>query len=66
MSFLAPKVPKAPTPIAPPPVPTLDQAAIRAEDEMRMRRRRGRSPYILAGRVKAAAPTVASKVLTGQ
>lgn len=66
MSFLSPKVPKAPAPVVAPPVPTVDQAAVRAEDEMRMRRRRGRSPYILAGRVKAAAPTVASKVLTGQ
>lgn len=66
MSFLAPKMPKAPTPVAPPPVPTVDQAAVRAEDEMRLRRRRGRGPYVVAGKTGSAAPTVATKVLTGQ
>lgn len=68
MSFMKPKMPKAPTPIAPPPVPTVDQAAVRAEDEMRIRRRRGRGPYVVAGKLggKGAAPTVATKVLTGQ
>lgn len=66
MSFLKPKMPKAPTPIAPPPVPTVDQAAVRAEDEMRIRRRRGRGPYVVAGKKAGAAPTVATKVLTGQ
>lgn len=68
MSFLSPKMPKAPTPVAPPPVPTVDQAAVRAEDEMRIRRRRGRGPYVVAGKLgsKGAAPTVATKVLTGQ
>jgi len=66
MSFMKPKMPKAPTPIAPPPVPTVDQAAVRAEDEMRIRRRRGRGPYVVAGKTGGAAPTVATKVLTGQ
>jgi hypothetical protein len=50
MSFMRPKIPKAPTPVTPPPVPTVDQAAVRAEDEMRVRRRRGRGPYVLAGK----------------
>lgn len=66
MSFMSPKVPKAPTPIAPPPVPTVDQAAVRAEQDMRLRRRKGRSAYIMAGRTGGIAPTVASKQLTGQ
>lgn len=66
MSFMKPKIPKAPTPVAPPPVPTVDQAAVRAEDEMRVRRRRGRGPYVLAGKTKSAAPSVATKQLTGQ
>lgn len=63
------KRPKAPAPPAPPPpVPTVDQAAVRAEDEMRVRRRRGRGPYVVAGKLgsKGVAPTVATKSLTGQ
>ena len=63
---MRPKIPKAPAVVAPPPVPTVDQAAVRAEDEMRLRRRRGRGPYTVAGKLKSAAPTVATKQLTGQ
>ena len=37
-----------------------------AEDEMRFRRRRGRGPYVVAGKTGGVAPTVATKVLTGQ
>lgn len=39
---------------------------MRAEDDMRLRRRRGRGPYVVAGKTRSAAPTVASKNLTGQ
>jgi hypothetical protein len=62
--FKSPKAPPLPPP--PPPVPTVDEAAVRAEDELRLRRRKGRGPYIMAGRTKSAAPTVATKNLTGQ
>lgn len=66
MSFFAPKVPKAPKVIAPPPTPTIDEAAMRAEDEMRVRRRRGRGAFVVAGKTRGAAPVVATKQLTGQ
>ena len=62
--FKSPKAPPMPAP--PPPVPTIDEAAVRAEDEMRMRRRRGRSPYIMAGKTPQMAPVVARNTLTGQ
>ena len=65
MSFLAPKPPKMPTPVAPPPVPTVDDAAARADDEMRRRRRRGRAPFVLAGRSSLGQPQVGTKTLTG-
>lgn len=62
------KAPKTPTPTAPPAAPTVDQAAVRAEDENRLRRRRGRSPYVLAGRMGSQAGTVnvGTKSLTGE
>jgi hypothetical protein len=66
MSFLKPKIPAAPKIVAPPPTPTIDEAAVRAEDEMRIRRRRGRGAYVVAGKNRSAAPTVATKQLTGQ
>lgn len=62
--FKSPKAPPLPPP--PPPVPTVDEAAMRAEDDMRLRRRRGRGPYVVAGKGKSAPPVVASKNLTGQ
>jgi hypothetical protein len=68
MSFLTPwkqSTPKAPVAQAPPPVPTVDDAAARADDELRQRRRRGRAPYVLAGKTSSAAPTVGSKTLLG-
>lgn len=62
------KAPKTPTVEAPPPAPTVDQAAVRAEDENRLRRRRGRSPYVLAGRMGSSGGTVnvGTKSLTGE
>lgn len=45
--------------------PTIDQAAQRAEDEMRLRRRRGRQAYMVR-RGDTAQPTVGTKTLTGQ
>jgi hypothetical protein len=66
MSFFARQsVPKAPVPQAPPPVPTVDQAAVRADEELRLRRRRGRAPYVLAGKSPAGAPPVGVKPLLG-
>lgn len=62
--FSKPKSPKLPPP--PPPVPTVDEAQERADMEMRGRRRRGRAPYILAGKSSGAAPTVATKTMVGQ
>lgn len=64
------KQPKAPKPQALPeqvPTPTIDQAANRAEDDVRMRRRKGRSAYMLRKEGSSnAAPRVATKTLTGQ
>ena len=45
--------------------PTIDQAAQRAEDEMRLRRRRGRQAYMVRGS-NATQPAVGTKTLTGQ
>lgn len=46
------------------PTPTIDQAAQRAEDDMRLRRRRGRQQYMV--RQEPGTPGVATKTLTGQ
>lgn len=56
----APAVQEAPT------APTVDQAAQRAEEDLRLRRRRGRSAYIFSGRTSTTQPTVGVKTLTGQ
>lgn len=48
------------------PTPTVDQAAQNAEDELRLRRRKGRSQYQLTQPGSLAAPTVGTKQLTGQ
>lgn len=61
--FKTPKMPKMPDP--PPPVPTIDDAAKRADDELRMRRRKGRAAYVMAGKTPQAAPVVGQKTLTG-
>lgn len=62
--FKSPKPPPAPKP--PPPVPTVDEAAVRAEDEMRLRRRKGRRAFVMAGKTPQAAPVVGRNTLTGQ
>jgi len=50
------------------PTPTIDQASQNAEDDMRLRRRRGRAAYNLSrgnGSSMPAAPNVGTKTLTG-
>ena len=66
MSFLMPKPPKAPTPVIPPPAPTIDVAARAAEDAMRLRRRKGRGGYVFGGKAPAAPISAGTKALTGQ
>lgn len=65
------KQPKAPKPQKLPeatPTPTVDEAANRAEEDMRGRRRRGRSQYMLSKKQSGASMmnTAAVKQLTGQ
>jgi hypothetical protein len=49
------------------PTPTIDQASQNAEDEMRLRRRKGRQRYInTQGQQNIATPTVGTKTLVGQ
>lgn len=52
------------------PTPTIDQASQKAEDDMRLRRRRGRSQYSnlsrQGGMGAPATPNVGVKTLTGQ
>lgn len=74
MGFLSMfKKPKAPQPATMPnqpqqatATPTIDQAAQRAEEEQRMRRRRGRQQYMLTRKAEMGAPTVGTKTLVGQ
>lgn len=47
MGFLSPKVPAAQAPVAPPPVPQIDDVAVRRMDADRALRRRGRGTTIL-------------------
>lgn len=50
------------------PTPTIDQASQNAEDDMRLRRRRGRAAYNVSrngGNSSPAAPVVGTKTLTG-
>lgn len=64
------KQPKAPKPQKLPestPTPTVDQAAQRAEEDNRMRRRKGRKAYLLRPQGGASSgASVATKTLTGQ
>lgn len=64
------KMPKAPKPAKMPaeqPTPTIDQAAQQAEEQNRMRRRKGRGAYMLNRQsTGAGSPAVATKTLTGQ
>lgn len=62
------KMPKAPKPQQMPaeqPTPTIDQASQQAEEQNRMRRRKGRGAYVLS-RQSAGTPNSAAKTLTGQ
>lgn len=48
------------------PTPTIDQAAQNAEDEMRLRRRKGRQRYQLTqGQSNVSTPNVGTKTLLG-
>lgn len=64
------KQPKAPKPQELPketPTPTVDQAAQNSEDQLRMRRRKGRNAYMLQKQgAQSVPPTVGTKTLTGQ
>lgn len=63
------KMPKAPKPqqlAQETPTPTVDQAAQRAEESNRMRRRKGRQQFMVSRQAGNVAPTVATKTLTGQ
>lgn len=63
------KMPKAPKPAELPkntPTPTIDQAAQLAEEQNRLRRRRGRQNYMLAQRDQVGPPSVGTKTLVGQ
>jgi hypothetical protein len=62
--FKAPKQ-KPPTITPPPPVPTVDAARERADEEFRRLRRRGRAAYVMAGRSPRQSPVVGGKTLTG-
>lgn len=48
------------------PTPTIDQAAQNAEDDLRLRRRRGRASMVKTQRADVASPNVATKTLVGQ
>lgn len=67
--FSRPKAPKNNTTIVQQevtPTPTIDQATQSAEDEMRLRRRKGRQRYQLTrGQQNVSAPVVGQKTLTG-
>lgn len=67
--FSRPKAPKITTVTQETtPTPTIDQATQKAEDDMRLRRRRGREKYNLSrqgGQGAPAAPNVGTKTLTG-
>lgn len=49
-----------------PQAPTIDQASQNAEDQNRMRRRRGRQQYIRTSPQGIGQPNVGTKTLTGQ
>lgn len=60
----APKPPKPPEP--PPPPPTVDEARQSAENEQRLRRRKGRAANILTGKDGVSEePTVGTHALLG-
>lgn len=47
------------------PTPTIDMAAQRAEDDLRLRRRRGRAAMVKTQPGQVASPNVATKTLLG-
>lgn len=64
--FTKPDVPKLPTPAAPPPPPTVEDAGVKAEqDADALKKRRGRAATILTGQDGASAPNVGTKSLLG-
>lgn len=64
--FSKPKVPKAPPVVAPPPVPTVDDAAKNTQEADLLRRRRGRAASMVNGASgDASTPSVGTKMLLG-
>lgn len=59
------KTPKPPAQVAAPPVPTIDDAAMRDEQFRKMSRRMGRRASLLSNPAATAAPGVAAKTLLG-
>lgn len=60
--------PKNPKPQALPeatPTPTIDQASQNAEEQLRLRRRKGRASFMLRRDGDMAQPNVGTKTLTG-
>lgn len=58
--------PKMPTPVAPPPTPTIDDAAQSRDANDVMRRRKGRAAALYAGKNGGGVgATSAAKILTG-
>lgn len=65
--FKQPKPPKPQTLPEATPTPTIDQAAQNAEEQLRLRRRKGRNAYMLKpSSTSSVAPTVGTKTLVGQ
>lgn len=64
--FSRPKPPKITQVVQETPqAPTIDQAAQQAEDQMRLRRRRGRAAYTKTNPQSLGQPNVGTKTLTG-
>lgn len=61
--FSSPKTPKIPAPVPP---PTLDQASLNAEQNDRLRQRKGRASTLLSPDVSERAAPVLQKSLLGQ
>ncbi len=59
------KTPKPPAQLPPPPVPTVDEAAMRDENFRKLSRRMGRRATLSSSPSANAAPSVAAKTLLG-
>lgn len=59
-------MPKMPEIKYPDPPPTIDQAAMQADANDRLKRRKGRASYVFGGSGGGAPTVVSGKTLTGQ